>query len=45
MLTPRGARCSTPPVLKASFRTGGVCYRRRGGGAYCFDLLMLSSLP
>ncbi|MFZ8717524.1 hypothetical protein, partial [Enterobacter hormaechei] len=24
-LTPRGARCSTPPALKASFSTGGVC--------------------
>ncbi|MEG2269617.1 MAG: hypothetical protein RSC68_35535, partial [Acinetobacter sp.] len=23
-LTPRGARCSTPPALKASFSTGGV---------------------
>lgn len=32
MLTPRRARCSTPPALKASFSTGGVCYRRRGGG-------------
>ncbi|EAM7397627.1 hypothetical protein NW19_09400 [Salmonella enterica] len=25
-LTPRGARCSTPPALKASFSTGGVCH-------------------
>ncbi|TXU19579.1 hypothetical protein D4N02_29455 [Klebsiella pneumoniae] len=25
-LTPRKARCSTPPALKASFSTGGVCH-------------------
>ncbi|AWR67385.1 hypothetical protein CUN65_03000 [Enterobacter hormaechei subsp. xiangfangensis] len=25
-LTPRGARCSTPPALKTSFSTGGVCH-------------------
>ncbi|MED9659483.1 hypothetical protein RCN42_10470 [Escherichia marmotae] len=32
-LTPRYARCSTPPALKTSFTTGGVLYRLRGGGA------------
>ncbi|EAS2002560.1 hypothetical protein A7K78_11000 [Salmonella enterica] len=31
-LTPRVARCSTPPDLKASFSSGGVIYGRRGGG-------------
>ncbi|WXX18201.1 hypothetical protein [Yersinia phage GCS667] len=25
-LTPRGTRCSTPPALKASFSTVGVCH-------------------
>lgn len=31
-LTPRWARCSTPPALKARFSTGGVSYGRRGAG-------------
>lgn len=31
-LTPRYARCSTPPALKTSFTTGGVLYHLRGGG-------------